>query len=269
MPKTYTKILTIAGSDSGGGAGVQADIKTFSALGCYAMSVITALTAQNTVRVSGIFPVPAAFVAKQIDAIFEDIGADAVKIGMLNDAAIIRAVAERLKAHHAKNIVLDPVMVAKSGDKLLQSEAINALKSELFPIVKLLTPNLPEAEVLLGGEILTRKDMEDAAKALKMFGARAVLVKGGHSNETTCADCLLSDDQRIHWFENPRIETENTHGTGCTLSSAIAAYMGKGQTIKDAVASAKAYISEAIQAGKDYRLGNGHGPVRHFYKFWE
>jgi len=266
---TYIKLLTIAGSDSGGGAGVQADMKTFSALGCYAMSVITALTAQNTVRVSGIFPVPAAFVAKQIDAIFEDIGADAVKIGMLNDAAIIRAVAERLKVHHAKNIVLDPVMVAKSGDKLLQSEAINALKSELFPIVGLLTPNLPEAEVLLDGEIHTRKDMEDAAKGLKMFGARAVLVKGGHSNEATCADCLLTADNQIHWFENPRIDTQNTHGTGCTLSSAIAAFIGKGTGTAEAVAKGKTYISEAIEAGKAHRLGKGHGPVKHFYKLWK
>lgn len=268
MSKTFTKILTIAGSDSGGGAGIQADLKTFSALECYGMSAITALTAQNTMAIEGVFQVPAEFVKAQIDMVFDDLGADAVKIGMLNTSDIILTVSECLMMHAAKNIVLDPVMISKSGDPLLKRSAINALKETLIPIASIITPNIPEAEVLLEHSIESLKDMEKAAFDLKHLGAQAVLIKGGHATSDTSTDCLLTTDDHIHWLESPRISSKNTHGTGCTLSSAIASYLGKGQSLKDAVTKSKNYISLSIEAAKDIQLGKGHGPVHHFFNFW-
>lgn len=266
--KTYIRLLTIAGSDSGGGAGIQADLKTFSALGGYGMSVITALTAQNTVGVEAIYGVPADFVAKQIDAVVTDIGVDAVKIGMLANADIIEAVADRLKAHQLHPVVLDPVMTAKSGDRLLQESAIDALRTRLLPLASVITPNLPEASLLLGRAIHSRSEMEQAAHALQALGAKNVLVKGGHLNEAVSADCLLTESGERHWLEAPRIATKNTHGTGCTLSSAIAAYLGKGLSVVDAVKLAKAYLTGAIEHGATYTLGKGQAPVHHFYQLW-
>jgi hydroxymethylpyrimidine/phosphomethylpyrimidine kinase len=265
----YTRVLTIAGSDSGGGAGIQADLKTFSALGCYGMSVVTALTAQNTTGVTGIHSVPPDFVMQQLAAVFTDIGVDAVKIGMLYSAELIQAVADGLQRHGAVNIVLDPVMVAQSGDKLLQDAAITALKDHLLPLATVLTPNLPEAAVLLGREVNGHDDMQAAAKSLAAFGSRSVLLKGGHAQGDESSDVLfIAGDDRCAVFEDRRVRTANTHGTGCTLSSAIAAYLAKGETVAMAVRYAKKYIGEAIRAGAPYRLGHGNGPVHHFYGFW-
>jgi len=267
--RRYTRVLTIAGSDSGGGAGIQADLKTFSALGCYGMSVVTALTAQNTTGVTGIHAVPPAFVVQQMAAVFTDIGADAVKIGMLYSAELIQAVADGLRRHEAANIVLDPVMVAQSGDKLLQDEAITALKNHLIPLATVLTPNLPEAAVLLGREVNGPDDMQAAARSLTAFGSRSVLLKGGHAQGDDSTDVLfIADEDRCVVLQDRRVRTANTHGTGCTLSSAIAAYLAKGETIAPAVRNAKKYIGEAIRAGAPYRLGRGSGPVHHFYSFW-
>lgn len=267
--RRYTRVLTIAGSDSGGGAGIQADLKTFSALGCYGMSVVTALTAQNTTGVTGIHAVPPDFVVQQMTAVFTDIGVDAVKIGMLYSAELILAVAEGLRRHAAANIVLDPVMAAQSGDKLLQDEAITALKNNLLPLATVLTPNLPEAAMLLGREIKGLEDMQAGAKSLAAFGSRSVLVKGGHAPGDDSSDVLfIAGEDRCAVFEDRRVRTTNTHGTGCTLSSAIAAYLAKGETIASAVRNAKAYIGDAIRAGAPYRLGHGSGPVHHFYSFW-
>lgn len=270
MSKTYHRVLTIAGSDSGGGAGIQADLKAISANGCFGASVITALTAQNTVGVTAIHPVPIDFVAAQMDAVLSDIGADAVKIGMLFSPELIRTVAAGLKRHDVRTVVLDPVMVAQSGDKLLQDEAIDALKTELIPLATLITPNLPETSVLLGREITTNEDARQAVTDLAAFGCRNVLVKGGHLESGDSDDTLyLVDEQRLITLRGTRIPTRNNHGTGCTLSSAIAAGLAKGQNVETAVRSAKDYISGAIQAGAEYVIGNGHGPVHHFYRFFE
>jgi hydroxymethylpyrimidine/phosphomethylpyrimidine kinase len=268
--RVYHRVLTIAGSDSGGGAGIQADLKTISALGCYGMSVITALTAQNTRGVTGIHAVPPEFVAEQITAVLSDIGADAVKIGMLYSAELIATVAEQLKNYEARSIVLDPVMVAQSGDKLLRDDAIEALKTHLLPLADVVTPNLPEADVLLGRKSTTRPDMEAAAKSLAAWGSRSVLVKGGHLDQADSTDLLyLTAEDRIVPLTAERIQSRNTHGTGCTLSSAIASYLAKGCTIEEAVQSAKQYIHKAIEAGAAYAIGHGHGPVHHFFEFWK
>ncbi len=271
MAKQYTRVLTIAGSDSGGGAGIQADLKTISALGCYGMSVLTALTAQNTVAVTGIMEVEPKFVAQQMDAVLEDIGVDAVKIGMLSSPEIIAAVAERLRFYEIKTIVLDPVMVAKSGDKLLRDEAIDALKSELLPLATVITPNIPEAEVLTGTTINSKTALEQSAFILLRQGP-AVLIKGGHFADKHSDDGLAMNTPHgpeLVWLQGKRIDSKNTHGTGCTLSSAIAAFLAKGMSVKDAVQHAKSYISEAIAAGAGYQIGKGHGPVLHFYHFWQ
>ena len=275
MNTNYYRALTIAGSDSGGGAGIQADLKTFSALGCYGMSVITAITAQNTRAVTGIHPVPLEIIAKQIDAVLSDIGADAVKIGMLHSAEIIRLVAQRLRQYQVGTIIVDPVMVAKSGDKLLQDEAIDALTAELLPLATVITPNLPEAATLLNASILEferadRAGMETICRQLAQFGSQAVLLKGGHLRSIESCDALYRrEENRLSFFDGERIETPNTHGTGCTLSSAIAAYLAKGEEIPDAVASAKRYIDAAIRGGAEYRTGKGHGPLHHFYQWWK
>lgn len=267
--KKYQRVLTIAGSDSGGGAGIQADLKTFAANGCYGLSVITALTAQNTVGVSGIHPVPVDFVRQQMEAVLSDIGTDAVKIGMLFSPELIHTVAEVLTAYEVSNIVLDPVMVATSGDKLLQDEAIEALKMTLIPIADIITPNLPEASVLLDREMVSPDRIDQAARNICRLGCGSVLIKGGHLQGQASDDCLyLGDSDQFHFFPAKRVATRNTHGTGCTLSSAIAANIAKGNDILAAVKNAKHYISGAIAAGAAYTIGRGHGPVHHFYRFF-
>ncbi len=253
--------LTIAGSDSSGGAGIQADIKTMTANGVYAMSAITALTAQNTTGVQGIFEVPESFLAMQIDSIFTDIRPDAVKIGMVSSAGLIEVIAERLRFFEAENIVVDPVMVATSGAKLLSDNAVDALKTLLLPLATVLTPNIPEAEVLSGKKILTQDDMEEAARSISEKYGCAVLCKGGHNIND--ANDLLFDGEEMHWFYGRRIDNPNTHGTGCTLSSAIAANLAKGRDLCSAVEQAKNYISGALSAMLD--LGKGSGPMNHAF----
>ncbi|MEM7566589.1 MAG: bifunctional hydroxymethylpyrimidine kinase/phosphomethylpyrimidine kinase [Pseudomonadota bacterium] len=260
--------LTIAGSDSGGGAGIQADLKTFSALGVYGASVLTALTAQNTMGVTGVHDVPPDFVAAQIDAVMDDLSVDAVKIGMLSQIPVIEAVRAGLDRHEAPNVVLDPVMVAASGDPLIAKEAVAAVRDRLMPRADLLTPNLPEAARLLGGsEAKTEEEMAEQAKALIAAGARAVLIKGGHADGAESVD-LLHDGTDIHRLAAPRHPTRNTHGTGCTLSSAIAAGLAKGAPMSEAVRDAKAYVSEAIRRADTLEIGRGHGPVHHFHEVW-
>ncbi len=271
--RTYYRLLTIAGSDSGGGAGIQADIKTFSALGCYGMSVITALTAQNTVAVTGIHEVPAAFVSQQIDAVLDDIGIDAVKIGMLQSAEIIRAVADRLRTRNIPHLVIDPVMISKSGAKLLREETIDTLRTVLLPLATIVTPNIPEAALLAEQLIEDQSAMEEAGARILAFGPKAVLVKGGHHHDSLCADCLCTKGKNgiteVRWFKSKRINTKNTHGTGCTLSSAIAAYLAKGFEVQEAVKKSKLFIDKAIKAGSVYSIGKGHGPVHHFHAMWQ
>ena len=259
--------LTIAGSDSSGGAGIQADIKTMTANGVFAMSAITALTAQNTTGVTGIFETTPEFLAQQLDAVFTDIFPDAVKIGMVSSAALIETIAERLRFYEAKHIVVDPVMVAKSGDRLLPENALTALKTELIPLADIITPNLPEAEELLGYKIPDRSAMPAAAQALYALMANpkgGVLLKGGHLSATEAASDLFYDGKTAHWLENARIATKNTHGTGCTLSSALAAYLAKTGDALTAVTAAKRYMTAAIGAADTLNVGHGHGPVAHF-----
>ncbi len=252
--------LTIAGSDSSGGAGIQADIKTMSALGVYAESVITALTAQNTLGVDGVVATEPAFIRQQMDSVFSDIRPDAVKIGMLPTAGAVHAVAEGLRAWDAPFVVLDPVMVATSGAALSEGGAVAAL-DELLPLAYVATPNIPEAEVLSGMHIESRQDMLQAARAiLEAKGCAAVLVKGGHL-AGTASDVLVERSGTETWFETERIEAKNTHGTGCTLSSAMASYLAKGENLQDAVRLAKRYLTRAIKANPG--LGKGHGPVNH------
>jgi len=268
--RTYRTVLTIAGSDSGGGAGIQADLKTISAMGCYGMSVITALTAQNTKGVTGIHAVPPDFAEKQMETVFSDIGVDAVKIGMLFSAELIETVAQVLKKYKIDKIVLDPVMVAQSGDKLLKDNAIEAIKIHLMPLSMVVTPNLPEASVLLDRTLHDFEDIKKGAKDLSEYGSRSVLIKGGHLKDNDSTDFLyLGEEDRLVTLEGERINTINNHGTGCTLSSAIASCMAKGCEIEEAVRKAKTYINEAIRAGSKYKIGHGHGPVHHFHKFWE
>jgi hydroxymethylpyrimidine/phosphomethylpyrimidine kinase len=260
--------LTIAGSDSSAGAGIQADLKTFAALGVYGASVITALTAQNTRAVSAIHDVPADFVAAQIDAVFSDLAVGAVKIGMLARAAVIEEVAVGLDRWKAANVVLDPVMVATSGDRLLAPDAIGALKRELLPRARVVTPNLPEAAALLDTDIATDEDaMQAQAEGILALGARAVLIKGGHGEGAEAVD-LLIDASGTMRLAAPRISTTSTHGTGCTLSSAIAAGLAKGLALPDAVRAAKAYVTAAIAAATGHPIGRGHGPLHHFHAWW-
>ena len=269
MERRYARALTIAGSDSGGGAGIQADLKTFAALGCYGMSVITALTAQNTVAVAAIHPVPPEFIAAQLDAVLEDIGVDAIKVGMLHSAEVIATVAERLRRRPMVPVVVDPVMVAKSGDRLLREDAVTALREVLLPLATVITPNLPEAEALLGRHVRSHDAMNAAATDLLKLGPRAVVVKGGHLAGGDSADVLaLAGEKTVRWFQAPRAATSNTHGTGCTYSSAITAGLARGASIADAVEQAKRYLTGAITAGATFRLGAGHGPVHHFHALW-
>jgi hydroxymethylpyrimidine/phosphomethylpyrimidine kinase len=260
--------LTIAGSDSSGGAGIQADLKTFAALGVYGASVITALTAQNTGGVSGIHAVPAGFVTAQIDAVFSDLEVDAVKIGMAAQLATIDAIAAGLTRWSPKHVVLDPVMVATSGDRLLAAEAIDALRTRLMPRASLVTPNLPEAAALLDEAVaLCESAIESQGKRLLALGCQAVLIKGGHGQGDESIDYLVSSGGTIA-LAAPRVATKNTHGTGCSLSSAIAAGLAKGEDMESAVRNAKSWISAAIAAADRFSVGHGHGPIHHFHKFY-
>lgn len=263
------KVLTIAGFDGSGGAGMQADLKTFSALGCYAATALTALPVQNTTGVKSVYEIETLCLEEQIKAILEDIPMDAIKIGMLHRHEIIESVAILLKHYHVTNIVLDPVMVAKSGDRLLKPQAILTMKKSLLPLTTVLTPNLPEASELLERKIQDKNQMEEAAVELVQMGPKAVVLKGGHLNGD-CDDCLCLNGKNpeIHWLSSQRIQTRNTHGTGCTFSAAIAAFLARGFTILDSVRQAKAYLTQAIEAGKELKIGKGHGPVHHFYHSW-
>lgn len=254
--------LTIAGSDSSGGAGIQADLKTMLAQGVYGMSAITALTAQNTMGVAGIQESTPEFLGLQLDCIFTDIFPDAVKIGMVSSADLIRVIGEKLREYKAKNIVVDPVMVATSGSKLMEDSAVGVLKEALFPIASVLTPNIPEMEVLAGMEIRSPEDMEEAARRVGEAYGCAVLCKGGHQQND--ANDVLYHDGKTRWFYGKRVDNPNTHGTGCTLSSAIASNLAKGMTLEEAVAEAKEYLSGALLAGLN--LGKGRGPMNHGYR---
>lgn len=260
--------LTIAGSDSSGGAGIQADLKTFAALGVYGASAITALTAQNTKGVTGIHAVPAAFVTAQIDAVFSDLNVGAVKIGMVAQAESIDAIATALTRWKPRHIVLDPVMVATSGDRLLAAEAVEALRTKLMRLASVITPNLPEAAALLDEPIARSEgEIENQGRRLLGLGCRAVLIKGGHGEGTESVDYLVSAGNTIA-LAAPRVATRNTHGTGCSLSSAVAAGLARGEDLDTAVRNAKSWISAAIAAADRFSVGHGHGPIHHFHKFY-
>ena len=260
--------LTIAGSDSSGGAGIQADLKTFAAFGVYGASVITALTAQNTTGVSGIHQVPAEFVTAQIDAVFSDLAVGAVKIGMVAQPPVIDAIVAGLARWSPKHVVLDPVMVATSGDRLLAAEAVDALRTKLIPLASVITPNLPEAAALLDeGVAADEAAVEKQGRRLLALGCKAVLIKGGHGEGAESIDYLV-DSSGVIALAAPRIATKNTHGTGCSLSSAIAAGLAKGEGMETAVRKAKAFVSAAIAAADRFSVGHGHGPIHHFHKFY-
>ena len=259
----YARVLSIAGSDSGGGAGIQADLKTFAALGCYGMTAITALTAQNTVGVQGIHPVPAAFLKAQLQSVIEDIGVDAVKIGMLHAPEIVEVVAWAIDHYRLMNVVLDPVMVATSGDRLIASDTVQVLVRELFPRAALITPNLDEAALLLQQPITDAQELDAAAQALLAMGAQAVLLKGGHLPGDALVDVLLQPGQPLLRMGSARIPSRNVHGTGCSLSSAIAAHLALGQGLADAVQAARQFIRAAISEGAAVQTGQGHGPLNH------
>jgi hydroxymethylpyrimidine/phosphomethylpyrimidine kinase len=261
--------VTIAGSDSSGGAGIQADLKTFSALGVYGASVIAALTAQNTLGVTGIHDVPPDFVAAQMDAVFSDLAVGAVKIGMLSQPKVIRAVADGLQRHNQVNVVLDPVMVAASGDRLLAPQAVAVLRDVLIPRALVLTPNLPEAAALLQMPLAqSENEMQAQGEKLLALGARAVLIKGGHGKGAESVDLLIMPNA-VTRLAAERIDTKNTHGTGCTLSGAIAAGLAKGFDLAEAARHAKAYVTAAIAAADNLSIGKGHGPVHHFHHWWK
>ncbi|CAN7447786.1 bifunctional hydroxymethylpyrimidine kinase/phosphomethylpyrimidine kinase [Acidovorax delafieldii] len=273
LPSTghrYARVLSIAGSDSGGGAGIQADLKTFSALGCYGMTAITAITAQNTCGVTGIHGIPPEMLKAQIDAVVQDIGVDAVKIGMLHSPDVVHVVAEAIRTYQLPHVVLDPVMVATSGDRLIAQETVAVLVQELFPLAEVVTPNLDEAGWLLGRSIEGVEALELAAQDLLRLGARAALLKGGHLPGDWVVDVLAVQggehaQGQGHRLQSQRIATHNGHGTGCTLSSAIAAQLALGQPLQQAVEQARAYILGAIAAGADVTTGHGHGPLNHGY----
>ena len=264
--KTYPCILTIAGSDCSGGAGIQADIKTISALGAYAASAITAITVQNTCGVSSIFPIPAQTVKAQIEAVMTDIRPEAVKIGMVSDPKIVAAIAQSIRRFQPRYVVFDPVMVSTSGCKLMEDSAIEAIVRELMPLSTLITPNLSEAEVLTNTKLSSPDEMEEAAGQLLQTGCGAVLIKGGHLPDDKMCDVLkIADEEQAHRFTAPKIESKNTHGTGCTLSSAIATFLALGHPLAEAAGKAKEYIYKGIEAGKDIHIGEGHGPLNHFF----
>lgn len=259
----YARVLTIAGSDSGGGAGIQADLKTFAALGCYGMSAITALTAQNTVGVQSIHAVPAPFLKAQIQSVMDDIGVDALKIGMLHEPGIVEVVAWAIDHYKIRQVVLDPVMVATSGDRLIAQETVQVLVRELFPRVTVVTPNLDEAQLLLGQPIANARALDAAAQGLLAMGAKAVLLKGGHLASDEVVDVLVKAQGPTRRLASPRIPSRNVHGTGCTLSSAIAGHLALGHGLEDAVVQARTFILSAIEHGAQVQTGQGHGPLNH------
>ncbi len=263
--RRYARVLSIAGSDSGGGAGIQADLKTFAALGCYGMTAITAITAQNTQGVRGIHGIPPEMLKSQIDAVVEDIGVDAVKIGMLHSPEVVGVVAEAIRSHGLRNVVLDPVMVATSGHRLIATETVGAMVQQLFPLAEVITPNLDEAGWLLGRPVEGVEALDAAADALLALGARAALLKGGHLPGDWVVDVLACADGRRERLQSARIATHNGHGTGCTLSSAIASHLALGLPLVPAVQAARSYILGAIAAGADVHTGRGHGPLNHGY----
>jgi hydroxymethylpyrimidine/phosphomethylpyrimidine kinase len=259
----YARVLSIAGSDSGGGAGIQDDLKTFSALGCYGMTAVTALTAQNTTGVQAIHGVPASFLKAQLQSVLDDIGVDAVKIGMLHSPDVVEVVAWAIDHYGLKQVVLDPVMVATSGDRLIAEETVSVLVRELFPRVQLITPNLDEASLLLQHPLTAADQLHNAAQALLDMGAKAVLLKGGHLPGDVLCDVLQTPGNDAVVFEATRIHSRNVHGTGCSLSSAIAAHLALGQSMSNAVAAARAFIRRAIADGAGVKTGEGHGPLNH------
>ncbi|BDD87463.1 bifunctional hydroxymethylpyrimidine kinase/phosphomethylpyrimidine kinase [Desulfofustis limnaeus] len=265
----YHTVLTIAGSDSGGGAGIQADLKAIGACGCYGTSAITALTAQNTLGVSAIHPVPVGFIEQQIRSVLDDIGADAVKIGMLHSPEVITCVAGLLAEYQIPHVVLDPVMVATSGDRLIQDDAVTALQELLFPLATLVTPNVHELQILSGHVIASEETLGQAARDLGNRFQLSVLAKAGHLSGEQLSDLLFDQtSQTLIPFTHQRLHTRNTHGTGCTLSSAIAAHLAKGIPLVAAIDQAITYLHRALRAGSSYRLGSGHGPVHHFHGWW-
>ncbi|EKB48691.1 bifunctional hydroxymethylpyrimidine kinase/phosphomethylpyrimidine kinase [Cecembia lonarensis] len=266
MVNTYIPVLSIAGSDSSGGAGIQADLKTFAALGCYGMTVITATTAQNTQGVRDIHPIPAAHIEAQLTTVLEDIPPRAIKIGMVNQPEVVEVLAHILKKFPQIPLVFDPVMVATSGDRLIADGTVALLKEKLFPLSSLITPNLDEAAVLTGYKVDTVDKMNQAGKAIMDMQCQAVLIKGGHLNSPVIRDILFQKNQSVQFFESPYINTTNLHGTGCTLSSAIAAELAKGNTLSLAVEKARKYIFGALESGKDIKTGHGNGPLNHFYQ---
>lgn len=262
----YNKVLTIAGSDSGGGAGIQADIKAISAMGCFASSAITAITAQNTLGVDAVHPVPLDILAAQIDAVLSDIGTDAIKIGMLHSVEVVSLVADKIEQYGITNVVLDPVMVSTSGHKLIEDNAIETMKNRLIPLARVITPNLPEAEILSGCTITAQQEFPQIATLLSHNNRTSVLLKAGHLNGDTLTDYFYNaEDGTMTLLPSKRVDTRNTHGTGCTLSSALAAALARGESLTEAAISAKRYIEQAIITGAKYDIGHGHGPVNHFF----
>lgn len=264
--KKYNRVLTIAGSDSGGGAGIQADIKTISAMGCYAASAITAITVQNTLGVQAVHPVPLDILEGQIDAVLSDIGADAIKIGMLHSAEVVNLVADMIGKYEIRNVVLDPVMVSTSGHRLIEENAVEVIMRRLMPLARVITPNIPEAEIIAGCSISGEDVFDEIARKLSGNTGVSVLLKAGHLSGDSLADYFYNaEDGTMTKLPSKRVHTRNTHGTGCTLSSAFAAALAKGEDLTAAAISAKKYIEQAIISGADYEIGGGHGPVNHFW----
>lgn len=262
---TYPSVLTIAGFDGSGGAGIQADIKTFSALGCYATSVLTALPVQNTQGVRNIYPIPIEAVADQLEAVLDDILPKAIKIGMVNTPQLVEVIINTLKKYPKVPIVFDPVMVATSGHQLIEEETVTTIIEKLFPIADIITPNMDEAAILAGMEVKTLNEMLTAGEKILKYGCKNILLKGGHQETSRITSLLISENQEVISYETEKFITNNTHGSGCTLSSAIAAYMARGENLKDAVAKAQEYVFEAIKNGKDAITGKGNGPLNHFF----
>ena len=266
MKKRYNRVLTIAGSDSGGGAGIQADIKAISAMGCFATSAITAITAQNTLGVTAVHPIPIEMIEGQIDAVLSDIGTDTIKIGMLHSAEVVNVVADKIEQYKIKNVVLDPVMVSTSGHRLIEEQAVEVLKLRLVPMARVITPNIPEAEILAGVKITSEAQFAEVARMLSNGGKNSVLLKAGHLSEDILTDYLYNaEDDTFTTLPSARVDTKNTHGTGCTLSSALAAALARGFSLTEAAKMAKHYIEQAIISGAEYTIGNGFGAVDHFW----
>ncbi|MFR9619583.1 MAG: bifunctional hydroxymethylpyrimidine kinase/phosphomethylpyrimidine kinase [Rikenellaceae bacterium] len=261
----YKRVLTIAGSDSGGGAGIQADIKSISACGCYAASAITAITAQNTLGVSEVYALPTEVIEAQIEAVMSDIGADAIKIGMMHSAEVVEMVCRAIDRWQPRHVIVDPVMVSTSGHRLIEESAIEMLRCELLPRATVITPNIPEAEILVGHAISSQAELPAAARELTFEGRVAVLLKAGHLSEEMLTDIFLDGEGQMHELSSPRIYSRNTHGTGCSLSSALAAFYALGYAPSSAARAAKEYLTAALLSGAQYEIGGGHGPVDHMY----